>query len=69
MQRWRKNDREGRRIVRVPIRADILHWLAWNYPGRCNLDDLADVGRFLGEILESSAACRSFYADRHGFVP
>jgi hypothetical protein len=54
-QRWRRNAAAGKRLARVPVDARVLDWLARHYPGRCNLDDLADVGRLIGEILESSA--------------
>jgi hypothetical protein len=56
MRRWRRNERQGKRLARVPVDAAVLDWLSRHYPGQCNLDDLADVGRLIGEILESSAA-------------
>jgi hypothetical protein len=55
MRRWRRNEREGKRLVYVAIDAPVLDWLARHYPGQCNPDDLADVGRLIGEILRSSA--------------
>jgi hypothetical protein len=58
-QRWRRNVQAGKRLARVPVDARVLDWLARHYPGQCNLDDLADVGRLIGRILESSARTES----------
>jgi hypothetical protein len=55
MRRWRKNVKKGRRMAPTPVSALSLNWLARHYPGACNLDDLADVGRLIGEIIETSA--------------
>jgi hypothetical protein len=54
-QRWRQNVRAGKRLVHVPVDAAILNWLQRHYPGQCNSDDLADVGRLIGAILAASA--------------
>ena len=54
-RRWRRNERAGKRLARVPVDAAVLCWLERHYPGACDLGDLADVGRLIGEILGSSA--------------
>jgi hypothetical protein len=54
-QRWRQNERAGKRLARVPVSAAILNWLERHYPGACNWDDLADVRHLIGKILEASA--------------
>jgi hypothetical protein len=54
-RRWRKNDREGRRVVRVAVDCRVLTWLQRHYPGACDLDDLAAVGRLISDILQSSS--------------
>jgi hypothetical protein len=55
MRRWRKNARDGKRLAPTPVSALTLDWLQRHYPGACNLDDLADVGRLIGRILDTSA--------------
>jgi hypothetical protein len=54
-QRWRANVRAGRRIAPTPVDALVLDWLELHHPGACDFDDLAAVGRLIGEILEASA--------------
>ena len=54
-RRRRKNVEDGKPCASTPISALILCWLDRRYPGRCNLDDLGDVGRLIGDILEASA--------------
>jgi hypothetical protein len=60
MRRWRRNEREGRRLAGTPVSALVLCWLDRRYHGRCDLDDLADVGRLIGDILEASARADPF---------
>jgi hypothetical protein len=60
--RWRKNDREGKRLVRVPVDAAVL--AGWSGITPAHANDLADVGRLVGEVQN----CRSIHADRHGAV-
>jgi hypothetical protein len=55
MQRYRRNEKAGKRLARVPVDATVLNWLEQHYPGRCNLDDLSSVGELIGRILEASA--------------
>jgi hypothetical protein len=54
-RRWRQNERAGKRLAGVPVDAAILCWLERHYPGACDFDNLADVGRLIGRILEASA--------------
>jgi hypothetical protein len=54
-KRWRANDQAGRKIARVPIDAAVLAWLEREYPGKCDFNDLDDVGRLIGAVLASSA--------------
>jgi len=53
--RWRRNEREGKRLVRVAVDGRILSGLERHYPGQCNPDDLASVGALIAAILQSSA--------------
>ena len=55
MRRWRRNAREGKRMVPVAVDAAILDWLQRHYPGQFNPNDLASVGTLIGKILEVSA--------------
>jgi hypothetical protein len=54
-RRWRRNDREGKRLVRVPVDALVLNWLGRHYPGKFDPDDLCSVGALIGAILQASA--------------
>jgi hypothetical protein len=53
--RWRKNVREGKRIVPVKVSALVLDWLELHHPGACDWTDLGAVGGLVSEILERSA--------------
>jgi hypothetical protein len=53
--RWRERDRKGIKIARVPVDAVILNWLEQQYPGKCDVEDLDDVGRLIGAVLRASA--------------
>jgi hypothetical protein len=55
MRRWRKREKAGKRLARVPVDAAVLNWLERHYPGRCNLDDLSSVGELIGLILQTSS--------------
>jgi hypothetical protein len=54
-RRWRRNEREGKRLVRVPVDAAVLNWLGRHYPGKFNPDELSSVGALIGAILQASA--------------
>jgi hypothetical protein len=54
-RRWRQNVRAGRRLAPTPVDALVLDWLELHYPNACDWNDLAAVGRLIGQILERSA--------------